>query len=83
MCMYVVNPNQDGLTKQVRTQMIMPILMPILMPQMKDQVVIKANLGKDESLRDEDTTADKDGESKRKETSGVSEHMAMPKAKLA
>jgi len=58
MTIYAVQENLDRSAKQAS----MPVVMPILMPQMKGQVIIKANLGQGESPREEDTTADEDGE---------------------
>ena len=58
MTVYMVHLNQDGSAEQAS----MLVLMPVMMPQMKGWVVIKANLGQGESLREEDTTADEDGE---------------------
>jgi len=39
------------------------------MPQMQGRVIIKANCGRGESLREEETTADEDGEREASEAS--------------
>jgi len=73
MVVYMVQLDQDRSAEQARTL----VLMPILMPQIKIQVVIKANRGQGESLREQDTTADDDWER------GVSEGSELRKAPAA
>jgi len=51
----------------------MPVLMLMVMPQMKGQVMIKANQGKGDSPREEETAADEDGEREVNEESEPSE----------
>ena len=58
MTVYVVQENEDGLAEQAST----PVVIPVLTPQMKGRVVIKANLGRGESPREEETTMDEDRE---------------------
>ena len=49
MTVYVVQENEEISAEQVSV----PVVMPILTPQMKGRVIIKANLGRGESLREE------------------------------
>src|SRR5882724_11585228 len=74
MTVYVVQKNKDGSAEQAS----MPMVMPIMMPQMKGQVVIKANLGRGESPREEETTVDEDGEREMSEPREPSEAPALP-----
>jgi len=74
MTIYTVQENEDRLAKQAST----PMVMPILTPQMKGWVVIKANLGQGESLREEEMTADKDGEREMREPREPREPPAPP-----
>src|SRR5882724_7978950 len=78
MTMYAVQLNQDGLTKQASE----PVLMAMQTPQMTGPMVIKANQGEGESPREEDTTADDDGEREVTEPSKPSEAPAMCRAKV-
>ena len=54
-------------------QASMLVQMPMLMPQMKCWVMIKANQGKGDSPREEETAADEDGEREVNEESEPSE----------
>src|SRR5882724_4768207 len=74
MTVYMVQENEDGSAEQASS----PMVMPILTPQMKGQVVIKANLGQGESPREEETTADEDGEREMSELSELSKAPAPP-----
>ena len=47
----------------------MLVVIPVLMPRMQGQVVIKANCGRGESLREEETTTDEDREREASEAS--------------
>jgi len=59
----------------------MPVIMPILTPQMKGWVMTKANQGKGETLREEDTTTDEDRETEASEASKLDEALRTPKRK--
>src|SRR5882724_6237664 len=74
MTVYAVQENQDVSADQAS----MLIVMPVLVPQMKGQVIIKANLGQGETMREEETTADKDGEREVSKLREPSEAPAMP-----
>jgi len=74
MTVYVVQENEEISAEQVSV----PVVMPILTPQMKGRVIIKANLGRGESPREEETTADKDGEREMSDPREPSEAPAMP-----
>ena len=54
----------------------MPVLMPVLTPQMKGQVMIKANQGQGESLREEETNTDEDREMEVSEESELGKALA-------
>jgi len=69
MAIYTVQENKDGSAEQAS----MPVVMPISMPQMKGWVVIKANIGRGESPREDETTTDKDGEREISEPREMSE----------
>jgi len=58
MTVYMFQENEDRLAKQAS----MPMVMPVLTPQMKVWAVIKASLGRGESPREEEMTADEDVE---------------------
>jgi len=66
MTVYAVQLNRDGLAEQAS----MPVMISILSPQIQGWVVIKANQGRGESLREEEMTSDDDGE---REASKLSE----------
>jgi len=53
-------------------------VMPVLTPQMRGRVIIKANLGQGESMREEETTADEDREREVSELRELSKASAMP-----
>jgi len=74
MTVYAVQENKDGSAEQAS----MPMVMPVLTPQMKGQVVIKANLGRGESPREEEMTMDKDREREMSELRELSEAPALP-----
>src|SRR5882724_490804 len=75
MTVYTVQENEDGSAEQASS----PMVMPVLTPQMKGQVVIKANLGRGESPREEETTADEDGEKEMSEPREPSEAPVPPR----
>jgi len=80
MRVYAVQPNQDGLVQQVRT----PQMVPMATPQIKGIIVLKVNLGRGDSLREEDTITDEDGDDDREDKcseSDLPEHSVMPKSK--
>jgi len=58
-------------------QASMPVMIPILLPQIQGQVIIKANQWRGESPREEETTADEDGEREASEPSKLNEAPAM------
>src|SRR5882724_7460001 len=74
MTVYMVQENEDGSAEQASS----PMVMPVLTPQMKGQVVIKANLGRGESPREEETTADEDREKEMSKPREPSEAPAPP-----
>src|SRR5882724_3942746 len=74
MTVYVVQENEDRSAEQAST----PMVMPVLTPRMKGQVIVKANLGRGESPREEETTTDEDGEREMSELSELSEAPAPP-----
>jgi len=60
----------------------MLVLMAMQTPQMTGCVVIKANRGEGESPREEEMTADEDGEREVSEPKNLSKALAMPCVKV-
>jgi len=59
MVMYLVQLSQSGWFEQVRTL----LMTEVLTPQCNSEIMIKENLSKGDSLRDEETTVDESKES--------------------
>src|SRR5882672_2941487 len=71
MAVYAIEEGPSGSIAQART----PTVMVVRMPQTEGEHVVKENLGKGDSPREEETTADEEGESE------VSEASMTPQAK--
>src|SRR5882724_10563110 len=69
MTVYVVQPTRDRSAEQASA----PVLMAVQTPRMTGRMVIKANRGEGESLREEETTVEEDGEDGEREVSEPSE----------
>jgi len=63
MRVYAVQLNQDRSVQQPR----MPQMIPMAMLQIQGLIILKAILGRGDSLREEDITADEDGEDDRED----------------
>ena len=70
------------LSRAVMAQYSVPVLMAMQMPRMTGHMVIKANQGEGESLREEETTTEEDGEREVSEPSEPSEALATPHGKF-
>jgi len=73
MAVYMVQPNQDRSAEQSKTLIVLLVHTPCT----QGPIIIKANLGKEATLRDQETTTEGDVESK------LTELLSMPKAQKA
>ena len=71
MAVYAIEEGPSGSIAQART----PTVLVVCTPQTKGEHIVKESLGKGDSPREEETTADEEGESK------VSEASMTPQAK--
>jgi len=72
MAMYAIEEDPSGGITQVR----IPTVMTMCTPQTKGEHIVKENLGKGDSPREEETTTDEEGESE------VSKALMTPQAKV-
>ena len=79
---WMLSECEGYLSRAVMAQYSVPVLMAMQMPRMTGHMVIKANQGEGESLREEETTTEEDGEREVSEPSKPSKAPATPRGKV-